>query len=82
MSCAIREKYHRSSFLEIFELVTRTSTLYEASAGEVEDVEDTLYNLLQSACYDVIAERSGLVNPRATLDDYPVGEKHGNFATK
>ncbi|KAG8192080.1 hypothetical protein JTE90_025343 [Oedothorax gibbosus] len=69
MSCAIREKYRRSSFLEIFELVTRTSTLYEASADEVEDVEDTLYNLLQSAFYDVIAERSGLVNPRATIDD-------------
>ncbi|KAG8173667.1 hypothetical protein JTE90_010280 [Oedothorax gibbosus] len=58
-----------SSFLEIFELITRTSTLYEASADEVEDLEDTLYNLLQSAFYDVIAERSGLVNPRATIDD-------------
>lgn len=69
MTCAIREKYHRPSFLEFFELVTKTSTPHMAHADEVVDVEDTLNYLLKSAFYDVIAERSGLTNPRATLDD-------------
>lgn len=70
MCSALREKYRRVSFRQLFELVSKTSVPYQApECASMDEVRSSLNYMVKSAFCDVIAKRNGLVNPLHTLDE-------------